>query len=144
MLKVYIIFWKIGAFHEASRIKILKLALQVSILVKVLLFGILAITTFDKNVCWVKFLETCMSFSMNNFAKIITVKKVKILWKKRAAMDIRSAAAPNNIKIKLLLFVTTHYKKGAKTKILPLRNTTLVIVAATGQRGDFFFGRYTS
>ena len=53
-------------------------------------------------------------------------------------MDIRSAAAPNNIKIKLLLFVTTHYKKGAKTKILPLRNTTLVIVAATGQRGDFF------
>ena len=40
-------------------------------------------------------------------------------------MDMRSAAAPNNIKIKLLLFVTTHYKKGAKTKILPLRNTTL-------------------
>ena len=32
-------------------------------------------------------------------------------------MDVRSAAAaPNNIKIKLLLFVTTHYKKGAKTK----------------------------
>ena len=53
-------------------------------------------------------------------------------------MDMRSAAAPNNIKIKLLLFVTTHYKKGAKTKILPLRNTTLVIVAAAGQRGDFF------
>ena len=53
-------------------------------------------------------------------------------------MDIRSAAAPNNIKIKLLLFVTTHYKKGAKTKILPLRNTTLVIVAAAGQWGDFF------
>ena len=59
-------------------------------------------------------------------------------------MDMRSAAAPNNIKIKLLLFVTTHYKKGAKTKILPLRNTTLVIVAAAGQRGDFFFGTYSS
>ena len=66
----------------------------------------------------------CMSFSMNNFAKIITVKKN--YEKNRAAMDVRSAAAaPNNIKIKLLLFVTTHYKKGAKTKILPLRNTTL-------------------
>ena len=64
-----------------------------------------------------------MSFSMNNFAKIITVKKY--YEKNRAAMDMRSAAAPNNIKIKLLLFVTTHYKKGAKTKILPLRNTTL-------------------
>ena len=56
-----------------------------------------------------------------------------------AAMDMRSATAPNNIKIKLLLFVTTHYKKGAKTKILPLRNTTLSYsCTAAGQRGDFF------
>ena len=77
-----------------------------------------------------------MSFSMNNFAKIITVKKY--YEKNRGCYGYEICrAAPNNIKIKLLLFVTTHYKKGAKTKILPLRNTTLVIAA--GQRGDFFF-----